>query len=82
MKSRHLILPLALLLAACSETPVEEMGDEAIAEMEREIQEDAQSLEEAADAAVKVLEEEIDAQLADDGIGAPEAVSLPEAAEN
>jgi hypothetical protein len=82
MKFHQILMPLALALTACSETPVEEQGDEAIAEMENEIQEDAQSLEEAADAAVKALEEEIDAQLVDDGIGTPEAVNLPKAAEN
>jgi hypothetical protein len=82
MKFRHVIMPVSLLAVACSETPVEEMGDEAIAEMEREIEEDAQSLEEAADEAVRALEEEIEAELADDGIGAPEAVSLPKASED
>ncbi len=82
MKCRYLILPVALLFAGCSETPVEEMGDEAIAEQEQQIQEDAQSLEEAADEAVKAMEEDIDVQLADDGIGAPEAVSLPKPEEN
>ncbi|MEO9600942.1 hypothetical protein [Parasphingorhabdus sp.] len=72
MKNRDLILPTALLLAACSETPIDEQGAAAIAELEQQIQEDAQSLEEAAAEAVRTLEEEIDAEMAEDGITAPE----------
>ena len=73
MKIRHILVPALLMLAACSETPIEEQGEEAIAEQEIQIQEDAQSLEEAADAAVKALEEDIDAELAADGIRDPAA---------
>ncbi|MEH6662055.1 MAG: hypothetical protein V7679_10435 [Parasphingorhabdus sp.] len=65
----------ALLLTACSETPVEEKGDEAIAEMEAEIEQEARSLEEAADQAAKVMAEDIDAELSADGITAPAAVA-------
>jgi len=82
MRILPLLMPAALALAACSETPVEEQGEVAIAEMEKQIQEDAQSLEEAADEAVKALEEDIDAQLAADGIGAPAAKPLPETTED
>ena len=73
MKIRHILMPALLMLTACSETPIEEQGEEAIAEQEIQIQEDAQSLEEAADAAVKALEEDIDAELAADGIRDPAA---------
>ncbi|VWX57388.1 hypothetical protein [Sphingorhabdus sp. 109] len=64
-----------LLLAACSETPMEEQGDEAIAEMEAEIEEDARSLEEAAAEAARVMAEDIDAELAADGVNDPVAVT-------
>lgn len=60
-----------LMLGACSESPIEDQGEEAIAELEREIEEDAQSLEEAADEAVKALAEDIDSQLVADGVSAP-----------
>jgi hypothetical protein len=82
MRVPTLILPAALILAACSETPVEEKGDEAIAEHEIQIEQDAQSLEEAADKAVKALEEDIDAELASDGIAEPAAKPQPEATED
>ena len=82
MKSLCIIAPALVILAACSETPIEDQGEEAIAEMETEIEEDAQSLEEAADEAVKTLAEDIDAQLADDGIGGAEPKQLPINAEN
>lgn len=75
MRALRLLGLGALLLAACSETPMEEKGDAAIAEMEAEIEEDARSLEEAADEAAKVMAEEIDAELAADGITAPAATS-------
>ncbi len=77
MKIGNVLVPAVLVLAACSETPIEEQGEEAIAEMEKQIQEDAQSLEKAADEAVKALEEDIDAELAADGISGPEPMQLP-----
>ena len=73
MKTANALIPALLMLAACSETPVEERGEAAIAEMEQKIEDDAQSLEEAADEAAEVLAKEIDAQLATEGIGAPAA---------
>ena len=82
MRVSTLILPAALILAACSETPVEDKGNEAIAEMENQIEQESQSLEEAADKAVKALEEDIDAGLATDGIADPAAKLQPEATEN
>lgn len=82
MRIRNLAVPIALVLASCSETPVEEQGDEAIAEMETRIQEDAQSLEEAADEAVKVLAEDIDAELAADGFVEPAAEAKPDGTGN
>lgn len=82
MKLHRLLAPAVLLLASCSETPVEEKGDEAIAEHEQQIQEDAQSLEQAADEAVKVLESDIDAELAADGVGDPATQPAPADSEN
>ena len=79
---RHLLVPLVVLVAACSETPVEEQGEEAVAEREMQIEEDALSLEEAADEAVKALEADIDSQLAAEGIRAPSAEPAAEGMEN
>ncbi|AMO71828.1 hypothetical protein [Sphingorhabdus sp. M41] len=76
MRLVPLLALTGMILAACSETPVEEKGDAAIAEMEAEIEQDAQTLEEAADEAVKALAEDIDAELAAEGIGDP-AVETP-----
>ena len=70
---RNILVPALVMLAACSETPIEEQGEEAIAEQERQIEEDARALEKAADEAVKALEEDIDAELAADGIRGPAA---------
>lgn len=82
MKIGYALAPALLMLAACSETPVEEQGEEAMAEQEKQIEEDARSLEEAADEAVRALEREIDVELADDGIGGPEPKQLPNGSEN
>lgn len=79
MRSLSILGSSILLLAACSETPVEEKGDAAIAEMEAQIEQDAQSLQDAADEAAKVMAEDIDAELAADGISDPAAVSEPTA---
>ena len=79
---RHLLVPLVVLVAACSETPVEEQGEEAVAEREMQIEEDALSLEEAADEAVKALEADIDSQLAAEGIRAPSAGPAAKGTEN
>lgn len=65
---RQLIFLTSLsLLAACSEAPIEDQGEAAIAEIEKQIEGDARSLEEAADEAVKVLESEIEEELTADG---------------
>ncbi len=82
MKIRCLLVPAVLLLASCSETPVEEKGDAAIAEHEVEIEEDALSLEQAADKAVRIMEEDIDAKLAADGIGDPAEEAAEKETEN
>lgn len=79
----RVLVPVALMLAGCSETPVEEKGDEAIAEHEQQIHKDAQSLVQAADEAVRAMEEDIGAELAADGIGDPAAQPpAPPEAEN
>ncbi|NRD88670.1 hypothetical protein C8024_03080 [Sphingopyxis sp. BSNA05] len=82
MSARTLLGLSALLIAACSETPVEEKGDEAIAEMEAEIEEDARSLEKAADEAAKVMAEDIDAEMAAEGISATAQEAQPQATLN
>ena len=65
-------LPLSLFfVSACSETPIEEQGAEAVAEMEQQIEDDAKTLEQAADEAVEILDAEIQAELEDEGIGKP-----------
>ncbi|MEO9634975.1 MAG: hypothetical protein ABJF89_14525 [Parasphingorhabdus sp.] len=71
---RKCILPVVLIATACSETPIDEQGDAAIAALEKQIEEEAQTLEEAAEEAYLVLEEDIDAELAADGLGAPAEV--------
>ena len=45
MKIRHILVPALLMLAACSETPIEEQGEEAIAEQEIQIQEEEQFIQ-------------------------------------
>ncbi|WP_339824272.1 hypothetical protein [uncultured Parasphingorhabdus sp.] len=82
MRIRALLTASALLLSACAETPVEEKGDDAIAEMEKQIEQDAQSLEEAADEAVKAMAEDIDAELAADGIAGPATAPKAEVTKN
>ncbi len=82
MRIYALLAASALLLSACSETPVEEKGDEAVAEMEKQIEQDAQSLEEAADEAVKAMAEDIDAELAADGIAGPAPAPKAEVTKN
>ncbi len=59
------------LFAACSEAPLEDQGEEAAAQIEKQIEGDAQSLEEAADEAVRVLKSEIEEDLEDDGFANP-----------
>lgn len=69
---------LTIAISACSETPIEEQGPEAIAEMEKQIESDALSLEQAADEAVKILEEDIAEDLASEGITADQPEPVPE----
>ncbi|MEP2989003.1 MAG: hypothetical protein ABJN65_03880 [Parasphingorhabdus sp.] len=64
-----LILPL-FLTAACSETNLDDLDQGELDEIEKQVTEDAQSLEEAADEAVKVLEQEVRTELDDDGVSA------------
>ncbi|QJB68206.1 hypothetical protein [Parasphingorhabdus halotolerans] len=72
-------LPLSLFfVSACSETPIEEHGGEAAAEMEQQIEAEAKTLEQAADEAVEILDAEIEAELEDEGVGKPaEPVAAP-----
>ena len=74
---RFLLVSAALILSACSETPIEEQNETEMAETEKEIAAEAKSIEEAADEAVKVLEEEIEAELQDDGITSSEPAPAP-----
>ncbi len=82
MKVRRFLWPAVMLLAACSETPVEDQGDEAIAAHAEDIEQEARSLEQAADEAVKAMEEDIDAELAADGVPDPAAEPVPSETEN
>ncbi len=69
---RRLPLLVAIsILTACSEAPLEDQSEEAAAEIEKQIQGDAKSLEEAADEAVRVLESEIEEELTADGFARP-----------
>ncbi len=61
------ILPL-FLATGCSETNLDDLDQGGLDEIEKQVEEDAQSLEEAADEAVKVLEQEVSAELDDDGV--------------
>lgn len=70
---RFLLITASLALAACSETPAENRNKAETAETEKQIEAEAKSLEAAADEAVKALEEEIEAELLDDGISATPA---------
>ncbi|WP_108809970.1 hypothetical protein [Sphingorhabdus sp. Alg231-15] len=67
MPKLPLLVSVFAILTACSEVPVEEQGEEAVLEMENQIEGDAKSLEEAADEAVKVLQSEIEQDLSADG---------------
>lgn len=58
-----LILISSSLLAACSETPIEEQGKGAQVSAETEIAQEAKSLEKAADEAVEILRKDSDAAL-------------------
>lgn len=60
-----LLVPLTLV-AACSETNLDDLDAEEIAETEKQVEAEAKSLEEAADEAVKILESEIQAELDDE----------------
>ncbi|GAB5489445.1 MAG: hypothetical protein Pars2KO_30150 [Parasphingorhabdus sp.] len=69
MKPFVLILLFATFLGACSETDLDILDKAELEEVEKQVETSAQSLEEAADEAVKVLEEEIQLSLDEDGIG-------------
>ncbi len=69
---RVLILSIAIALAACSETKVEQQDATTIAELEKVIEAEAKSLEEAAEEAVKILDSEIESELEAEGVMAPD----------
>jgi len=50
-----LLCTAILLMPACSEQPMEERGEEALLELEQEIEEGAKDLEKAADEAAAIL---------------------------
>ena len=70
MKPLSLFILTFALVAGCSETNLDDLGDSELDEIENQIEEDAKSLTEAADEAVKLLEEEVQSELDADGIGA------------
>lgn len=77
MKQIFFILAPIVLCMGCSETNLDELDDDEIAETEKEVEADAQSLEEAADEAVKVLQAEIQTELDNEGVGAVQAAPEP-----
>lgn len=62
------ILPF-FFLVGCSETNLDDLDEGELDEIESQVEKDATSLTEAADEAVKLLEEEIQSELDSDGIG-------------
>ncbi len=70
MKSiAFIILPIAMM-TACSDPNLSDLDEGELKDIERQVEEGAKSLTDAADEAVKVLEEEVQAELDEDGIGA------------
>ena len=67
MKRIALVL-LPISLVACSETEVDQEDEAAVAKVVKEIEQEAKSLEEAADEAVNILDAEIQAELESEGI--------------
>ncbi|VAW00890.1 hypothetical protein MNBD_ALPHA04-1921 [hydrothermal vent metagenome] len=65
------ILLVAISLAACSETKVEQQDAATVAELEKVIEAEAKSLEEAAKEAVKILDAEIESDLKSEGVTLP-----------
>lgn len=61
------VLPLFLMMA-CSETNLDDLDTGELEEIEKQVEEEAQSLAEAAAEAVQVLEEDVSSELAEDGI--------------
>lgn len=78
---KPLLLASLSLLTACSEAPLEDQGEEAAIQIEKQIEGDAKSLEEAADEAVKVLESDIEEDLTADGFARP-VPTIPRATED
>lgn len=75
-----MILSIAMM-TACSEPDLSDMDEEELEDIERQVEADAKSLADAADEAVKVLEEEVQAELDEDGIGANTESPTPTSAE-
>lgn len=65
MKAALAVLLCALSVSACSETPLEERDEAEFIEIEKQIEADALSLEQAADEAVKILEADLASDLPD-----------------
>lgn len=77
MKSNiYFAMPL-FLMTACSETNLDDLDKGELEEIEKQVEEDAQTLEAAAAEAVQVLEEDVRSELAEDGITDSETNSSP-----
>lgn len=70
MRTPFLFLGL-IIIAACSETPLEEQGGGTEVAIEKQIEGDAKSLEAAADEAVNVLQSKLEEELEADGVPKP-----------
>lgn len=75
-----MILSIAMM-TACSEPDLSDLDEGELEDIERQVEADAKSLADAADEAVKVLEEEVQAELDEDGIGANTEPPTPTSAE-
>lgn len=69
MRKMTILALFCLLVSGCSETNLDDLDETELNEIEAEIEEEAKSLEEAAAEAVKILEEEIQTDLNDAGVG-------------
>lgn len=82
MKHLYLSIFPLVMVAGCSETNLDDLDNQELEQIENQVTEDAQSLTEAADEAVKLLEEEIQSELDADGVGAIEENSIANTVED
>ncbi len=75
----YLLAPLSLA-TGCSETNMDDLNEDELTEIEAEVEVNAKTLEEAADEAVKVLEQDIETELDEDNFGVPTESPSPDEA--